>query len=226
MRYGTFHRPKAIVAIFIFCAVLSAGARAPAQDRQPYIVGAGAGTVYDEENDFGWAFHLNALGHPGLLPWFQAGLELQYYGRPERLESDETYEVEDGTRQVRVHRQDAGYMAGLLLRFPFGFGGEAGRVDGARGKIAGSRQKWDIAPLCGGGLHFDASSQRESVRIETADETKTTHKNPRSKDEPEKLYVQVGIRWRFGFLEVTGGGRFIDDKEPQALLRLGFDAPW
>jgi hypothetical protein len=210
----------AVAALLVFAVVVGA------DDALPFVIGGGAGAVYDSDNDFGWLFRLNGSGHPGGLSWFQLGLEMQYFGRTERVTEDKKEEITGGTRRTQRWSADGGILVGALTRFPFGFGPREKNADGEGAAAKNVRGVFDLAPMLSGGLYIDGETTRETITTDTASGGKVKMNDDQGGTSVKGAYLQAGGRFRWTVLETGIGAQFMTDRPVQGVLWLGFDAPW
>ncbi|MCZ7583847.1 MAG: hypothetical protein M5R36_11200 [Deltaproteobacteria bacterium] len=210
---------------FTVAAALALATPAVADSSVPlYEISGGAGAVHAGDDGAGWLFRLEGSGHPWRKPWLLFGLEAGYFGRPEMLEKDDTFAVEGGTKQTRVHAAESGALAGLILSFPFGFGG-----DDATGSWTGNtrtRPVFDAGPFVSGGLHIRSRVERVTTIVNTGGEEKTTHRDPSEDTDVTGGYAQIGARLRWRFLEAAIAGQVLGGRPAQGAAWLGFRTPW
>lgn len=200
-------------------------ARAGADDNLPFVVAAGVGPVYDAENDWGWSLRLAGLGHPWSKPWFQAGMEVSIFGRPERLESDETTSDVDGSRRVREWKSDAGSAVGAAFHFPFGFGPPERKPVNAADLRAPTRRLCEVAPTASGGLFLDSTTTSRRIDTEGANPS-IVRKGDEGRTHLAGGYAQFGGRARWSFLELATGVEAASGHPVQFGAWLGFNVPW
>ena len=197
-----------------------------AEAELPFVVGAGGGAVIDAKNGVGWAVRLDGSGHPGRLSWLQAGLEAQYFARPERLVRDEKEAIPGGDKRTRRWSSDGGFMAGPVIHFPFGFGELEKIPEKPSPGMGEGRRRIELAPMISGGIFINGTTWRETVTKSVAPKEEITMKDSQGNGKIQGAYAQAGGRFRWTVLEVGIGAQMITRRPLQGVAWVGFDVPW
>ncbi|MCB9476989.1 MAG: hypothetical protein H6684_16145 [Deltaproteobacteria bacterium] len=199
--------------------------RADLPDAYPWTLRLGGGVVYDPDLEFGWLLHLDATGHVLRRSWLEAGLELEFFGRPERLVSDTTRAISDGTKQIREYETDGGLAAGLIVQFPFAWG-DTERTPGAPAEGERPRLTWEVAPLVSGGLFFDDTGTRRTTTTLRPEGDQSIERDEGGGSELAGGYGQIGVRARYWVFEIAATGQVANERRPQVLAWGGVSIPW